>query len=150
MRPILRTDIKKLTVGAEEVDKNLEMFVRNNTVRVGGIRMNDLMKLIEHIKRLETDMSAILSDCVFPGRHYRKEHNLKLIHSIHYSCDILTNLNDDIKRIRNAFKTSRIHHFEIQRFFKDWNRFKKSIKQIQKSVQLLPQRRKNNAWANPK
>ena len=146
MRSILRRDIDKLSVGAEEVEKNLETLARNHTASASGGQIKDLMQLIEHIKRLETDMSTILCDFAFQGRQYQKEHNLKLIHNIHYSCNILNNLNDDIKKIMNAIKKSGIYHFELQKLFKDWNRFKKSIRQVQKSVQFLPRRRKNNAW----
>jgi len=148
MRTILRKDINKLTVGAEEVEKNLELLARSYTARATGQQIKELTHLIEQLKRLETDMSTILCDCAFSGRQYQREHNLKLIRSIHYSCGILTDLNDEIKRIRNSFKKSDIYYLERHRLFKDWNRFKKSIRQVQKSVQFLPQRRKNNAWAN--
>ena len=149
MRSILRKDINKLTVDAEEVERNMEMLAGNHTAGVGVGQLNDLLQLIANLKRLETDMSTILSGCAFPWLQYRKEHNLKLIHSIHNSCDILNDLNDDIKRTRNMFNKSGIYHFELQKLFKDWYRFKKSVRRVQKSVQFLPQRRKNNAWAKP-
>ena len=148
MRTIFRRDVKILIVDAEAVEKDLKLFARDHTARACVIQTDTLRRIAEHLKRLKTDMDTILSDCAFPWRQYRRKQNLKFVNRIYHSCDILYKLSDDIKRINTRLNNLFISRFELLNFFKDWDRFEKTISQVQKSVNFLPQRRKNNAWAN--
>ncbi len=146
MRTIFRRNVKILIVDAEAVEKDLKLFARDHGARTGETQTETLMRIVEHIKRLKTDMDTILSDCAFPWRQYKRKQDLKFIYSIYHACDILDKLSDDIKKIKTRLNNSFIFRFELLTLCKDWDRFSKSIGQVQKSVNFLPQRRKNSAW----
>ena len=146
MHPILRRDVKQLTVHAEEIQKCLEILVHNQTARAWESQHMDLIQLIEQVKRLELDLSTILSGCAFLGRQYWKGHNLRLIECLHQSCDIMNSLYQDLNKIRTAITERRIIPSDLRQLIIDWGRFKESIDQIQTCMEYPLRRRKNPPW----
>lgn len=144
MHPILQRDIKQLMMDAAQIQKGLEMLIYNHTAWARERQQMDLMQLIEHVKRLELDLSTILSGCVFLGRQYWKDHNLRLIESLHRSCDIMNNLFQDFNSIRTALNEGRINHSHLRQLIIDWGRLRESIYETQEWMKY-PQRRRKNA-----
>jgi hypothetical protein len=134
---------------ADEIQKGLEMLVRNHTAWARERQQMDLMQLIEHVKRLELDISTILSGCVFLGRQYWKDHNLRLIESLHRSCAIMNSLFQDINKVRTALNEAKINPSDLRQLIIDWGQFKESIYQTQECMEYPQRRRKNPAWPRP-
>jgi hypothetical protein len=139
--------MRQLMLDAEKVHKDLEMLERDHADWAREHQQRDLMHLMEHVKRLEFDLSTILSDCVSLGRQYWKEHNLQVIESLHRSYGILNNLFQDLKKVRTALNRAYIKLSDLEQLIIDWGRFKKSIDQTQESMEYPHGRRKNYAWA---
>jgi hypothetical protein len=128
---------------ADEIQKGLEMLVRNHTAWARKRQQMDLMQLIEHVKRLELDISTILSGCVFLGRQYWKDHNLRLIESLHVSCDVMNSLFRDLDKVKTALREGYINPSDLRQLILDWSRFRESIYQAQECMQYPQRRRKN-------
>lgn len=148
MHPILRRDIKQLMMDAEQIQKGLEMLMYNHTAWAREPQQMDLTQLIEHVKRLELDLSTILSGCVFLGRQYWKDHNLRLIESLHRSCDIMNSLFQDLNSIRTAMNEGRFNNSHLRPLIIDWGRLRESIYETQEWMKY-PQRRRKNAARSP-
>ena len=131
----------------EKVQKDLEMLAHDRTAWSRECQQSDLMQLIEHVERLEFDLSITLSDCVSLGRQYWKDHNLQVIESLHRSYAIMNSLFYDIKRVRIALSEAYINPSDFQQLIIDWGRFKKSIYQTQESMKYPQGRRKNHGCA---
>lgn len=147
MHPILRRDMGQLMMDAEEIQKTLEMLAHDHTAWARERQQSDLMQLIEHVKRLGFDLSTTLSDCVFLGRQYWKDHNLQVIESLHRSYAIMNSLFQDLKKVKTALSEGYINPSDLRQLIIDWGRFKKSIYQTQECMQYPQRRRKNHAWA---
>ena len=147
MDSILRSDIRQLMFDAEKVQKNLEILERDDAAWARKPQRGDLTQLIEDVKRLEFDLSTILTDCLSLGRQYWKEHKLAVVDSLHQSFDTMNTLFNDLKKLGMAQSEPHINPSDLQQLVIDWGRFEKSIYQIQKAMQHPQQRRKNHAWA---
>jgi hypothetical protein len=147
MYSILQKDIRKLMRDAENIRRRLEDMPEHDYAAWGNqCQQNDLTQLIENFKHLECDVSTMLSDCIFLGRQYWKDHNLQLIDSLHQSFATMNTLFNDLKEVRLALGETHINPFGFQQLVIDWGRLKKSIDQTQGLVQHPQKRRKNHAW----
>jgi hypothetical protein len=135
---------------ADEIQKGLEMLVQNHTAWARERQQRDLMQLIEHVKRLELDLSTILSGCIFLGRQYWKDHNLRLLEGLHRSCAVMNTLFQDLHKIRTALNEAKINPSDLRQLIIDWGRFKESVFQTQKCMEYPQRRRKNTAWPHPR
>ena len=132
---------------AEQIQKGLEMLVYNHTALAKERQQMDLTQLIESFKRVELDLSTILSGCVFLGRQYWKDHNLQLMESLHRSCDVMRSLLQDLDKIRTAMNKERINDSAFRQLIMDWGRLKESIYRTQECMEYSQRRRKNSAWS---
>jgi hypothetical protein len=149
MYAILQKDIRKLMRDAENIRRRLEDMLEHDYAPLAmQSHQNDLTQLIENLKHLECDVSTMLSDCIFLGRQYWKDHNLQLIDSLHQSFATMNTLFNDLKEVRLALGETHINPFGFQQLVLviDWGRLKKSIDQTQGLVQHPQKRRKNHAW----
>lgn len=146
MSLILRRDIRKLMRDADIVQRSMDMLEHDYAAWDNQCQHNDLTQLIENLKQLECDVSTMLSDCIFLGRQYWKDHNLPLIDSLHQSFTTVNTLCNDLKSIRSAPSETHINPSEFQQLVIDWGQLKKSIDQTQSLVQHPQKRRKNHAW----
>jgi hypothetical protein len=147
MYSILQKDIRKLMRDAENIRRRLEDMPEHDYAAWGNqCQQNDLTQLIENFKHLECDVSTMLSDCIFLGRQYWKDHNLQLIDSLHQSFATMNTLFNDLKEVRLSLGETHINPSDFQQLVIDWHRLKKSIDQTQRLVQHPQKRRKNHAW----
>jgi len=146
MSLILRRDIRQLELDAEKVQRGLDMLEHGYAAWGNQCQQNDLTQLIENFKRLESDVSTMLSDCIFLGRQYWKDHSLPLIDSLHHSFDTMNTLCNDLKEVRLALSKTNINPSDFQQVVIDWAGLKKSIDQTQRLVQNPQKRRKNHGW----
>jgi hypothetical protein len=141
---ILRRDIRQLKLDAEKVQRGLDVLEHDYPAWGNQCQQNDLTQLIENFKQLECDVSTMLSDCIFLGRQYWKDHNLPLLDSMHQSFATMNTLFNDLKDIRLALSKTNINPSGFQQLVIDWGRLKKSIEQTQRLVQHPQKRRKNH------
>ena len=146
MSVILRKDIRKLKLDEEKVQRNLDMLVHNYAARGNQCQQHDLTQLIENFKRLECDVSTMMSECIFLGGQYWKDHNLPLIDSLHRSFATMNILFDDLEEVRLALGETNTNPSCLQQLFIDWGLLKKSIDQTKRLVQYSQKRRKNHKW----
>jgi hypothetical protein len=143
---ILRRDIRQLKLDVDKVQSGLDLLEHDYAAWGNQCQQNDLTQLIENFKGLERDVSTMLSDCIFLGRQYWKDHNLPLIDSLHQSFAAMNTLFNDLKEIRLAFSETHINRFDFQQLVIDWARLKKSIDQTQRLVHHPQKRRKSHNW----
>jgi hypothetical protein len=144
--PILRRDIRQLELDAERVQRGLNMLERDYAAWGNQCRQNDLKKLIENLKRLESDVSTMLSDCTFLGRQYWKDHNVPLIDRLHQAFISMNTLFSDLKKVRSSLRDTNVNPSGLEQLVIDWGRLKKSIDKTQRLVQHTQKRRKNRNW----
>ena len=83
---ILQRDMQQLMSDSENVQKGLEMVEHDHAGRARKPQQSDLMQIIEHLKRLDFDLSTMLTDCLCLGRRqYGKDHNIAVIDTLHQS-----------------------------------------------------------------
>jgi hypothetical protein len=147
MSLVLRKDIRKLMRDTESIRRKLEDMREHDYPAWGNqCQQHDLTQLIENFKHLESDISTMLSDCMFLGRQYWKDHNLQLIDSLHHSFATMNTLFNDLKEVRLALGETHINHSGFQQLVIDWGRLKKAIDRTQRLVQNPQKRRKNHVW----
>ena len=148
MTLILRRDIRQLMLNVEKVQGRFDMLEQNHsTLDMQRQQIQShLAQFIDHVKRLESDVSTMLLDCESLGRRYWKDRNLHLIESLHGSFASMETLFSDLKKLRNTLSEAYINPSDLQKLVIDWARFKKSTERIQKSMRHTQKRRKNRAW----
>ena len=146
MHQLLRWDMKQIKSAINEVQKDLEIL-ESDHVRLPMEREQSVLKeLIEHVDRLDLDLSIALSDCVSLGRQYWKDHNLAVIADLHWSLSFLGSVSEDLKRVEVALNGAYINPSDIRQLGRNWDRLKKSISRVQRSMRHFQQRRKRHAW----
>jgi hypothetical protein len=146
MYSILQKDIRKLMSDADIVQRGLDLLEHDYAAWGNQCEQNDWTQLIENFKRLECDVSTMLSDCIFLGRQYWKAHNLPLIDILHQSFATMNTLFNDLMEVRLVLSETNINHSGFQQLVIDWGRLEKSIDQTQRLVQHPQKRRKNHNW----
>jgi hypothetical protein len=147
MHSILQKDIRKLMRDAESMRRRLEDMLEHDYAAWGNqCRQHDLTQLIENLKHLECDVSTMMSDCMFLGRQYWKDHNVQLIDSLHQSFATMNTLCNDLKEVRLALGETHSNPSDFRQLVIDWGRLKKSIDQTKRLVQHPQKRRKNHKW----
>jgi hypothetical protein len=146
---ILRRDIQQIKLDEEKVQRDLDILEHNYAARGNQCQQHDLTQLIENFKRLECDVSIILSECIFLGRQYWKDHNVPLIDSLHQSFATMNTLFNDLEEIRLALSEMNVNPPDFQQLVIDWGRLKKSIDQTKMLVQHPQKRRKSHNWLSP-
>ena len=146
MSPILRRDIRQLELDAERVQRGLNMLESDYAAWGNQCQQNDLKKLIENLKRLESDVSTMMSDSIFLGRQYWKDHNVPLFDRLHQAFTTMNTLFDDLKEVTLVLGKTNMNPSGLEQLIIDWGRLKKSIDQTHRLVQHPQKRRKNHNW----
>jgi hypothetical protein len=126
----------------DKVQECLEALGQGNGVNAGRQPQRDLTQLASGMVHLDFDLRTILLDCVILGRHYWKGHNLPLIFSLHCSLAIMHNLLSDLNRIQPSLDKASLGPSTLRDLFNNWIRFRRSIRDMQISLQHTHMRRK--------
>lgn len=147
MHQVLRWDMGQLLSDVNEIEKGLEMVGQDPIGLLMGGQQSNLTQLVDHIKRLDLDLNITLSDCVSLGHQFWKVHNLMVIDSLRRSLCILSNVLNDLEKIRTGLSETYINPSVLWKLGRDWGRFKRSIGLVQKAVKHIQRRRKRHTWA---
>jgi hypothetical protein len=126
----------------EEVQRDLEMLEHDPEPRVIKSKKGDGILFNKHIKKVELDLDVMLTDSFSLGRQFWKDHNLLLINSIRRSIVIMNSMFNDIEQVGKVLYEANTDASDVRQLVIRWNRLKKSIYQIQKSIQYPVRRKK--------
>jgi hypothetical protein len=124
-------DIRKLMAVTENVKRALQVLEEDNAVWARRREERDLIKLIDRVKELETDVSVLMSHFVSVSR---REEGGRISEGLCHAFACLNNLFQDLKKARKELNDAYIHPGEIKQLEIDWARFMKTIGQIQKHL----------------
>ena len=135
MDPMIRRDIRQLVHDAQEVQRGLDMLEQDHDDWARERQQYDLTRLIKRVNRLESDVSMMQSDCMSMNLKYQEDGTWQIVDSLHRAFAILDTLFNDLKQVRTDLNDSYIHLAELKQLEIDWDRFRKTIGQIQKYLQ---------------
>jgi hypothetical protein len=131
---VIRRDIRQLVDDAQEVRRGLDMLEHDHEAWAREREENDLVQVLEHLKRLESDVSMMQADCISMGHRYRENGTRQLLESLHRAFLTLDTLFNDLKKVRTEINESYIRSTDLNQFEIDWARFRKTIDQIEKHL----------------
>jgi hypothetical protein len=124
-------DIRNLMAVTENVKQALEVLEGDNAVWARRREEKDLIKLIDRVKEMETDVSMMMSHFVCVSR---RDEGGRITEGLCHAFACLNNLFQDLKKARKDLNDAYIHPEEIKQMEIDWGRFMKTITQIQKHL----------------
>jgi len=139
---LFKKDFKRLILDADKVQECVDVLGQGNAFDAERQRQQDLTQLASRIVHLDFDLRTMLLDCAILGRQYWKKHNLPMINRLHYSLEIMHHLLNDLNSIKPNLKKASLEPWNLRQLFNDWIRFKKSVIDMQLSLQYIDMRRK--------
>lgn len=130
----IRRDIRQLALDARKVRRELDMLAQDHKILARERENNDPANVIDHLKRLEFDVSIIQADCVFIGRAQQEDSAWQVLHSLHRAFATLNILFNDLKKMRTELKKAYIYSADMKQLEIDWDRFSKTIGQIEQHL----------------
>ena len=128
----LNRDIRKLMADTEYFKQTLEKLEQDQAAWARIREEKDLKKTIECVKRLESDVSTMMSDCTCLTN---QEERTVIAVDLHHAFRGLNTLFEDLKGVSAEVAGSYIHPGELDQLEIDWGRFSKTVGQIQKHLQ---------------
>jgi len=128
----LNQDIRKLMADTAKFKRTLEKLEQDQAVWARNREEKDLQKIIKCVKRLESDVSTMMSDCAC----LTNQEESKVVEiDLHHAFRGVNALFEDLKEVSAELAGSYIHRGELDQLEIDWGRFRKIVGQIQKHLQ---------------
>jgi DNA repair exonuclease SbcCD ATPase subunit len=131
---VIQKDIRQLVHDAQEVRSELDMLEQDHEAWAREREENDLVEVLDHLKRLESDVSIMQADCISMGYRYRGNGNRYVIESLHRAFSTLDTLFNDLKKVRTEINEAYIRSTDLDQLEIDWGRFRKSVGQIEQHL----------------
>jgi len=128
----LNQDIRKLMADTDNFKQTLEKLEQDQAVWARKREEKDLKKIIKCVNRLESDVSAMMSDCACLTN---QEESMVVEVDLHHAFRGVNTLFEDLKKVSAELAGSYIHREELDQLEIDWGRFSKTVGQIQKHLQ---------------
>jgi len=132
---IIRRDIRQLMLGTKKLQRELGILEQDHDAWARERQQYDLIQIIKRVKRLESDVSVMQSDCMSMGLSHHEDGSWQVVESLHRTFATLNILFNDLKQVRMELNNSYIHPHELKQLEIDWGQFRKTIGQIQKHLQ---------------
>ena len=133
---MVQNAIRELVQDVQGVQARLDLLERDRKSWARKREENDLAEMIEYLKQMESDVSILQADCVISmtqafegGNVFRVSYVLQVIFG---GINILF---DDVKTMKTELKDSYIQPADLAQLKIDWERFRKTIGPIEKSLQ---------------
>jgi len=123
----INRDIQKLAKDNLKLKSELAKLEQDHTAWALNREEKDLEEITNSLKRLETDVGVMASDC--SSQASRHEGN-GLGEDLHHAYVHLNSLFEDVKKARNDLERAYIQPGEIGRIEIDWGRLKKTVAEI--------------------
>lgn len=126
---------RKLVRDVREIQARFEMLERDRSNWRRRREEDDLDEVMEYLKKLETDVSILESDCVLsmtgdPGGREAGQ----VFDTLNDIFGRLNNLFEDVKTMKTELKDSYIQPGDLDRLRIDWGRFRKTIGPIEEHL----------------
>jgi hypothetical protein len=131
---VIRRDIRQLVNDAQEVQSGLDMLEQDHEAWAREHEENDLVEVLDHLKRLEFGVSMMQADCISMGHRYRENGTRQVLESLHQAFSTLDTLFNDLKKVRTEINEAYIRSTDLNQLKIDWGRFRKTIGQIEKHL----------------
>ncbi len=128
----VRRDIRHMVLEIQKVQRGLDMLEKDHEAWARQCQQEDLKQLTGFLKRLESDVSIIQSDCMSLSLKYQEDGTWTILDSLHRAFATLKDLFNDLKKVRRELDESYIHPEGLRQLEIDWGRFRKVIGQILK------------------
>jgi len=132
---MIRRDIRQLMLDVKKVQRGLGMLEQDHDAWARERQQYDLIQLIKRVNRLESDVSMMQSDCMSMVLSHQEDDSWQVVDSLHHTFATLNILFNDLKLVRMDLNSSYIHPEELKQLEIDWDKFRKTIGQIQKHLQ---------------
>ena len=133
MNLVIRGDMRKLVMDARKVRMKLDMLEQDQKTWAREREKNDLANVIDHLKKLESDVSMMQADCVSIGCLQREDGAWRILDSLHRAFVTLNILFNDLKKMRTELKEAFIHSGDVKQLEVDWDRFSKAVRQMERT-----------------
>ena len=125
-------DIQKLMADTEKFKRTLEKLEQDQAAWARNREEKDLKKIIKCVKRLESDVSRMRSDCAC----LTNQEESKVVEvDLHHAFRGVNALFEDLKEVSAELAGSYINRRDLDQVEIDWARFRKTVGQIQKHLQ---------------
>jgi len=125
-------DIQKLMADTEKFKRTLEKLEQDQAAWARNREEKDLKKIIKCVKRLESDVSRMRSDCAC----LTNQEESKVVEvDLHHAFRGVNALFEDLKEVSAELAGSYINRGDLDQVEIDWARFRKTVGQIQKHLQ---------------
>jgi hypothetical protein len=120
-------DIQKLANDNLKLKAELEKLEQDHAAWASNREEKDLLEITKCLKRLESDVSIMTSDC---SSQVSRHDGNGLGENLHDAYVHLNNLFKDVKKARTDLERAYIQPGEIGRIEIDWGRLKKTVAEI--------------------
>jgi archaellum biogenesis ATPase FlaH len=131
---MLNQDIRRILLDMEKARSGLERLKRDYVAWDREREEKDLVRLIQQARRLEIDLSLILSDCMSPRRS-SEEADPDISQDLHQVFVALNRLFSNLKNVRLELSQAYIHPDTLKHLEVLCDRFAKKIEKIQEDLQ---------------
>ena len=132
MELVLKRDMEKLFGDTEKAKQGLEILERDHAAWIRDQEPKDLVDILEGVKKLEPDVSLVMSDC-FSLSQVKRNNGIR--GDLHQAFKNLNILFEDLKMVREDLDKSYVNHRELEQLEIDWARFRQTVVQIQEDLQ---------------
>jgi len=132
MEFVLEKDVMRLIDDTGRVKQGLDLLEKDHAAWIRDRERKDLSDILGGVKKLESDVSLVMSDCFSLSQAKR---NNGIRGDLHQAFNNLNILFKDLKMVREDLDKSSVDHGELEQLEIDWARFRKTVAQIQEDLE---------------
>jgi len=132
MEFVLQKDVSRLIDDTGRVKQGLDLLEKDHAAWVKEREYEDLVDILGGVKKLESDVSLVMSDC-FSLSQVKRNNGIK--GDFHEAFKNLNILFEDLKMVREDLDKSYVDHGELEQLEIDWARFRKTVAQIEEDLE---------------
>ncbi len=132
MEFVLEKDVRRLIDDTGRVKQGLDLLEKDHAAWIRDREYEDLVDILGGVKKLESDVSLVMSDC-FSLNQVKRNNGIK--GDFHQAFKNLNILFEDLKMVREDFDRAYVDYRELKQLEIDWARFRKTVAQIQEDLE---------------
>jgi hypothetical protein len=132
MEFVLEKDVRRLIDDTGSVKQGLDLLEKDHAAWIRDREYEDLVDILGGVKKLESDVSLVMSDC-FSLSQVKRNNGIR--GDFHQAFKNLNILFEDLKVVREDLDKSHLDHSELKQLEIDWARFRKTVAQIQEDLE---------------
>ncbi|MCG6880794.1 MAG: hypothetical protein LJE96_16820 [Deltaproteobacteria bacterium] len=132
MEFVLEKDVRRLIDDTGKVKQGLDLLEKDHAAWIRDRERKDLLDILGGVKKLESDVSLVMSDC-FSLSQVKRNNGIR--GDLHQAFKNLNILFEDLKMVREDLDKSSVDHRELEQLEIDWARFRKTVAQIQEDLE---------------